>query len=296
MASVQWIRINTDMFDNAKIKYIRTLPSGNDLVVIWVMLLTKAGKCNSNGFIFLTENIPYTADMLAAEFGFEINTINLALNTFANLNMIQLEDSKILITGWEEHQNIEGLEKIREQTRKRVARHREKLALEQSNVTCNVTVTQSNATDKNKKRIDKDKDIDINNKKEKEKKVSGLDEIINNYTSNLDLQETLQDFLKMRKSQKKPMTDRALKTLLKKLDTLATNDTEKIDRLEESICNCWLTVYPKKDFNNKNYKQESLDTKANKNYENLKKIMKEQQEHYEENVAKYMADCEEVPF
>lgn len=136
MASVQWIRINTDMFDNAKIKYIRTLPSGNDLVVIWVMLLTKAGKCNSNGFIFLTENIPYTSDMLASEFGFEVNTINLALNTFANLNMIQLEDSKILITGWEEHQNIEGLEKIREQTRKRVARHREKLALQMESMTC----------------------------------------------------------------------------------------------------------------------------------------------------------------
>ena len=256
MASVQWIRINTDMFDNAKIKYIRTLPSGNDLVVIWVMLLTKAGKCNSNGFIFLTENIPYTADMLAAEFDFEVNTINLALNTFANLNMIQLEDSKIFITGWEEHQNIEGLEKIREQTRKRVARHREKLALEQRNATCNVTVTQSNATDKNKKRIDKDKDKDINNKKEKEKKVSGLDELINNYTSNLDLKETLQDFLKMRKAQKKVMTDRALKTLLNKLDTLATTDEEKIERLEESICNCWLTVYPKKNFNNKQKSKE----------------------------------------
>lgn len=251
MAAVQWIRINTDMFDNSKIKYIRTLPSGNDLVVIWVMLLTKAGKCNSNGFIFLTENIPYTADMLAAEFGFEINTINLALNTFANLNMIQLEDSKILITGWEEHQNIEGLEKIREQTRKRVARHREKLALENSNATCNVTVTQSNATDKNKKRKEEDKDIDINNKKEKKKKESSLDLIINDYTSNLELQETLQDFLKMRKAQKKVMTDRALKTLLNKLDTLATTDEEKIERLEESICNCWLTVYPKKDFNNK---------------------------------------------
>ena len=261
MAGVQWIRLNTDMFDNAKIKYIRTLPSGNDLVVIWVMLLAKAGKCNSNGFIFLTENIPYTADMLAAEFDFEVSTINLALNTFASLGMIQLEDSKILITNWEEHQNIEGLDKIREQTRKRVARHREKLALENSNVTCNVTVTQSNATEKNKnkKRIDKDIDIDINNKKEKEKKVSSLDEIINNYTSNLDLKETLQDFLKMRKAQKKVMTDRALKTLLNKLDTIATTDEEKIDRLEESICNCWLTVYPKKEYNapsNKNKKQE----------------------------------------
>lgn len=295
MAAVQWIRINTDMFDNSKIKYIRTLPSGNDLVVIWVMLLTKAGKCNSNGFIFLTENIPYTADMLAAEFGFEINTINLALNTFANLNMIQLEDSKILITGWEEHQNIEGLEKIREQTRKRVARHREKLALEQSNATCNVTVTQSNATDKNKKRKEKDKDKDINNKKEK--KQSGLDEIINTYTSNSELVETLQDFLKMRKSQKKPMTDRALKTLLKKLDTLATTDKEKIERLEESICNCWLTVYPKKNnynsYGNRSPKEE-LNNFSKEEYKKLKQEINEQ--FSEENIAKYNAEFEDIDF
>ena len=96
----------------------------------------------------------------------------------------------------------------------------------------------------------------IEKKKEKKKKTSGLDEIINNYTSNLELQETLQDFLKMRKAQKKVMTDRALKTLLNKLDTLATTDEEKIERLEESICNCWLTVYPKKNFNNKQKSKE----------------------------------------
>ena len=96
----------------------------------------------------------------------------------------------------------------------------------------------------------------IEKKKEKKKKTSGLDEIINNYTSNLELKETLQDFLKMRKAQKKVMTDRALKTLLNKLDTLATTDEEKIERLEESICNCWLTVYPKKNFNNKQKSKE----------------------------------------
>ena len=96
----------------------------------------------------------------------------------------------------------------------------------------------------------------IEKKKEKKKKTSSLDEIINDYTSNLDLKETLQDFLKMRKAQKKVMTDRALKTLLNKLDTLATTDEEKIERLEESICNCWLTVYPKKNFNNKQKSKE----------------------------------------
>ena len=92
MAEVKWIKLNTAMFDNSKIKYIRTLPEGNNMVLIWVMLLSKAGKCNSNGFIFLTENIPYTPQMLAAEFGYDAYLIELALGTFANLNMIQLEE------------------------------------------------------------------------------------------------------------------------------------------------------------------------------------------------------------
>lgn len=148
MADVKWIKLNTDMFDNAKIKYLRTLPEGDKIVLIWVMLLAKAGKCNAHGYIFLTENIPYTQEMLAAEFDFEINTIHLALTSLMKLGMINLDESNLCITSWEEHQNIEGLEKIREQTRKRVAKCREKQKLLESNVTCNATVTESNETEK----------------------------------------------------------------------------------------------------------------------------------------------------
>lgn len=163
MAEVKWIKLMADMFDNSKIRYLRTLPEGNNIVLFWVMLLTKAGKCNSKGFVFLTENIPYTQDMLAAEFGFEKNTVKLALECLCRLNMIQIEKQSIEITNWNEYQNIEGLEKIRTQTRKRVQKFRENQKQLDSNVSCNVTVTQSNATeeeeeeeeDKNKIRIDK---------------------------------------------------------------------------------------------------------------------------------------------
>ena len=86
MAEVKWIKLHTAMFDNSKIKYIRTLPEGNNMVLIWVMLLSKAGKCNASGFIFLTENIPYTPQMLAAEFGYDAYLIELALCTFAKLS------------------------------------------------------------------------------------------------------------------------------------------------------------------------------------------------------------------
>ena len=126
MAEVKWIKLHTAMFDNSKIKYIRTLPEGNNMVLIWVMLLSKEGKCNANGFIFLTESIPYTSQMLAAEFGFDVYLIELALGTFGKLNMIHLENQIIQIAGWEEHQNIEGLDKIREQNRLRKQKQRAK--------------------------------------------------------------------------------------------------------------------------------------------------------------------------
>ena len=156
MAEVKWIKLTTDMFDNRKIKHLRRLPDGNNIVLIWVMLLSMAGRCNAGGMIFLTENIPYTPKMLADELDFEENTVRLALEALEQLNMIVTDCGFFAIAGWEEYQNIEGMEKLREQTRKRVAKHREKKLLSGSNVTRNVTVTQGNATD-----IDKDKEKDI---------------------------------------------------------------------------------------------------------------------------------------
>ena len=148
---VQWIKLMTDMFDNRKIRYLRRLPDGNSIVLIWVMLLSLAGRCNAGGMIFLTENIPYTPKMLADELDFEENTVSLALTALENLGMIST--NPLEITNWEEYQNVDGMEKIREQTRKRVADYRtRKKALEEGqmmcNVTRNVTVTHGNATDK----------------------------------------------------------------------------------------------------------------------------------------------------
>ncbi len=240
MAEVKWIKLHTAMFDNSKIRYIRTLPEGNNMVLIWVMLLSKAGKCNASGFIFLTENIPYTSQMLAAEFGFDIYLIELALATFVKLNMIQLEEHIIKIAGWEEHQNIDGLDRIREQTRKRVAKYRENQKQLPCNVTGNDTVTEGNAIEEER---EEEKEEDKNNKK---KKKSEFDIFIEEYTENLKLKETIYEFIKMRKAIKAPMTSNALKLMLRKLDNISNNDDEKIEIINNSILNSWKGIFPLK--------------------------------------------------
>lgn len=131
MAEVKWVKLTTDMFDNRKIRYLRRLPEGNNIVLIWVMLLTMAGRCNSGGMIFLTENVPYTPKMLADELDFEENTVLLALDALERLDMILTDNGVFAIAGWEEYQNIDGMEKIREQNRdrKRLQRERQRQAL-----------------------------------------------------------------------------------------------------------------------------------------------------------------------
>lgn len=163
MAEVKWIKITTDMFDNRKIKHLRKLPDGNNIVLIWVMLLTMAGRCNSNGMVFLTQNIPYTPKMLADELDFEENTVKLALQSLEQLEMIVTDNGFFTIPGWEEHQNAEALEKIREQNRIRKQKQREKQKIEcVTEMSRDVSVTNlgSHATDIDKEE-DKDKDNNI---------------------------------------------------------------------------------------------------------------------------------------
>ena len=88
MADVTWIKLYIDMFDKRKIKKLRRLPAGNELLLIWIMLLAMAGKCNAGGMIFITESVPFTEEDLADELGFEVSTIKLALQAFEQLDMI----------------------------------------------------------------------------------------------------------------------------------------------------------------------------------------------------------------
>lgn len=157
MADIKWIKITTDMFDNRKIKHLRKLPEGNNIVLIWVMLLTMAGRCNSGGLIFLTENIPYTPKMLADELDFEETTVQLALRALEEFNMIVTDQGFFTIAGWEEYQNIEGMDKIREQNRirKQNQRERQRLALKEGHVKSR----DSHATEEDKEE-DKDKEKD----------------------------------------------------------------------------------------------------------------------------------------
>lgn len=163
------------------------MPEGEAIVLIWVQLLCLAGKTNDSGSIYIGQNLYYTDEMLASLFDQKINVMRIALDTLEQFGMIEVGDNGVIdIVNWEKHQNVEGMERIRLQNRKRKQRFDMKKKIErlgydpeadevphkvgelkdyvdelESNVTVTLPVTESNATDKNridKNRIDKEKE------------------------------------------------------------------------------------------------------------------------------------------
>jgi predicted phage replisome organizer len=165
MAEVKWIKLTVDMFDDEKIKIIQSMPEGDTLLVVWIKLITLAGKTNDGGYVYISEGMPYTDEMLSIIMNKPLNTIRLALDTFTKLGMIEADFKGIYLLNFEKHQSLDKLEKLKEQNRLRVAKYREKQKQLECNVTSPLQVTQSNAID-----IDKDIDIEIdkeNNNKRK---------------------------------------------------------------------------------------------------------------------------------
>lgn len=126
MTEISWIKLKTDLFENDKIKLIEALPAADTIIVIWLKLLTAAGKSNANGYIMLTENMPMTIEEMATIFNRDINTVRLALQTFERYGMITLEEDAVYIKNWEMHQNIDGMERVRKQNRERKQKQRAK--------------------------------------------------------------------------------------------------------------------------------------------------------------------------
>jgi len=126
LAQVEWIKILTFIFEDDKIRLIRDMPEGDTLLVLWFQLLTLAGKKNDYGRIYLIKGVPYTDEELGKVLGRPVSILNLALQVFKKFKMIGVDKLGITyIINWEKHQFIEGMQRIKEQTRLRVKKYRE---------------------------------------------------------------------------------------------------------------------------------------------------------------------------
>lgn len=223
MGKVEWIKLNTDMFSNPKIKKIRRLPEGNNILLIWIMLLTMAGRCNASGMIFISEHLLYTPEDLADELGFSIDTIKLAIRVFEEYGMVITGNNGIEVANWELYQSAEGLESIRKYERENKAKYREKQRQKQLEIEekkCPRTMSLDKSLDSsysyskyksnlfNLNSLLEDKEYIDNNIKYKEYILYILD--------NQALLECLRDWFEYKDGKKDKYSEKSILTVIKK--------------------------------------------------------------------------------
>lgn len=228
MSEVKWIKLSTDIFDNRKIRQIEKMPDGDAIIVIWLKLLILAGDVNDGGLVYFTKEIPYTEQLLATQFDRPLAVVQFALKTFEQFSMIEIVDNLICVSNWEKYQNVESLDRIREQNRLR-----QKKWYDKQKTLPNVRPTLSNGTDK-----DTDKD------KEKEKKDKTAREVLDDFCIFDSVKQALLDFEQMRKKMKSPMTGKAMCLLVNKLRELSADEETQLAIINQSIMNGWKSVYP----------------------------------------------------
>ena len=103
---------------------------------------------------------------------------------------------------------------------------------------------------KKPKKADSDSDNEHDNESDsdikKKKKKKSFEDVFTENAFSTELENTLKDFIDMRKTIKKPMTTKALELLIRNLEKLTNLEEEKIAILNQSIEHGWQTVYPLK--------------------------------------------------
>lgn len=123
---MDWFKIMCNILDHRKIKLIRKGPEGNTLVLLWLLMLAEAGKCNRGGYLMVTDDLPYSDETLSMVTDIPLATVQLALSVFEGLKMIDHHDGAIFILNWGRYQSEDKLEARRENDRKRKQLQRER--------------------------------------------------------------------------------------------------------------------------------------------------------------------------
>lgn len=211
MRERKYVKFKIDMFEDTKFKMIDRMPEREVIFYIWTRLVALAGKVNLEGSLYMSKNIPYTIETLAIEFNRDIDQVQLALDTFIKLEMVEITEGNIYkVKNFAKHQNIKVKPKdIEEEIRK------EAIQLKSEETKINIdnkeleNKKEENDNNSNGKQDDKEENINnnINDKNEDSEfiitNVNQNDNITDKVNNNSQSTPILLEIEKSKKSSKR---------------------------------------------------------------------------------------------
>ena len=144
-----WLKLKENFFEEKQIKYLRSLPDGDKLVIVYLKMQLKSLK--TEGLIQYDKIFPNNEEELSMILDEDANIIRLTIAALLKVKAIEiLEDGSFYMLAMQDLVGKEG------DSAERVRKFREKQKEKPKMLQCNNDVTKCNTY------IDIDKDIDIN--------------------------------------------------------------------------------------------------------------------------------------
>ena len=150
-----WLKLKEDFFDDKTVKYLRKLPDGNALVIIYLKMQLKSLK--TEGLIKYDGLLPTCEEELALVLDEEVTLVRFAVTALVNMGVVERWDNDMLYMA--SMQPLIGSESA---VAERVRRHRELKTKKALN--CNTPVKIANPETER----DKEKEKEIEKEKESE--------------------------------------------------------------------------------------------------------------------------------
>jgi predicted phage replisome organizer len=159
----QWMKLDTNIFSNKKIRKIRRMPEGDSLFTLWIYLICEGMKNIVNpGVIEYSAGIPITFEDIADDCGLKLATVQMGIDIFNKLGMIfPNEGGCVTVKNLSKHQSLERLEYQRDLKNARQQRWREKKKLLELENSEDVGVYKTSRRQTEESRVDKSR-IDKN--------------------------------------------------------------------------------------------------------------------------------------
>lgn len=115
-----------NVLDHRKVKTFHQGKDGNNLLLLWLVLLIEAGKSDRGGYLMISDNLPYTMENLSMITHIPLPILQKGLALFVDLDMVDRHDGAIFIKNWSKYQSEDKLKARRENDRIRQKRCRDK--------------------------------------------------------------------------------------------------------------------------------------------------------------------------
>jgi predicted phage replisome organizer len=228
-----WIKLKTNFFNSEQIDFLMSQNEGSKYVVLYQMLCLNTANNDGELSSKIGEMIvPYNVEKIVRDTKyFNENDVIVSLELFKKLGLIYEEENQILkIANFDEM--VGGETKWAE--KKRIYREKQKQL--------QIGHSEDNVRQENRDKSIENRVIDID--KDKDKK-NGRPMDAKEYFANAELNSIFLEFIEVRKKLKAVNSERAIKTLINKLNKY--DDNTKYKMIENSIVNSWKDVYELKE-------------------------------------------------